>query len=236
MDGNYQALNKQHSILLQRQGSVTRARNHGNASNAVPAKGVEKQFSFTQFGDPYQDTPAKQAYPGAPLDPPTPKSPFKNLRADGGGMNLGIGEMQHSIIGSFPLSTSLQPYAQDSRSRRARPYNRWPLGVTRQSSSQIAREEHQVAMMELRANDNGFQFAPYDGRPTRTLLNVNDRTRGGKIYPEGMQRVSLNVGGKRNSGGIRDDESILCPTPPNREPAGGFDLSQPQEPPAGRLG
>jgi hypothetical protein len=29
--------------------------------------------------------------------------------------------------------------------------------------------------------------------------------------------VNLNVGGKRKSGGIRDDESILCPTPPNRE-------------------
>ena len=33
----------------------------------------------------------------------------------------------------------------------------------------------------------------------------------------GMSRVNLNVGGKRKSSGIRDDESILCPTPPNKE-------------------
>lgn len=35
-----------------------------------------------------------------------------------------------------------------------------------------------------------------------------------------MNRISLNVGDKRNSGGIRDDESILCPTPPNKEYSG----------------
>lgn len=44
------------------------------------------------------------------------------------------------------------------------------------------------------------------------------------MYDTGIQRVSLNVGGKRNSGGIRDDESILCPTPPNREVT-GYDLA-----------
>lgn len=44
MDGNYQSLNKQHSILLQRQGSVTRARNTSSraAASASNAKGVEK--------------------------------------------------------------------------------------------------------------------------------------------------------------------------------------------------
>ena len=35
-----------------------------------------------------------------------------------------------------------------------------------------------------------------------------------------MQRVNLNVAGKQSSGGIRDDESLLCPTPPNKEFAG----------------
>ena len=198
---------------------MTRTRNPTRAAaNAGNAKGVEKQFSFTQFGDPYhQDTPGKQAFVGAPLDPPTPKSRLKNLRGDDGGMNFGIGEMQHSIVGHLP---SLQPYAQESRSR-ARQYGRWPLGVIRQSSSQAARDEHQLQMMELRANDPG-NFAPYDARPSRNLMN--ERPRGGKIYDTGIQRVSLNVGGKRNSGGIRDDESILCPTPPNREVA-GYDLA-----------
>lgn len=41
--------------------------------------------------------------------------------------------------------------------------------------------------------------------------------------------MSLNVGGKRNSGGIRDDESILCPTPPNREYSGMDFNTQPQD-------
>lgn len=205
---------------------MTRARNTSSraAASASNAKGVEKQFSFTQFGDPYHDTPSKQGYGGAALDPPTPKSQFKNLRGDDGAMNLGIGEMQHSIVGNYPLSTSLQPYPQESRTRPGRHNNRWPLGVIRQSSSQVARDERQLQMMELRANDNGNPFAPYDGRPSRNLMN--ERPRGGKLG-EGIQRVSLNVGGKRNSGGIRDDESILCPTPPNRECA-GFELN-PQE-------
>lgn len=79
-----------------------------------------------------------------------------------------------------------------------------------------------MQMMELRANDANT-FAGFDGRPTSRGL-MNERPRGGKMYDTGIQRVSLNVGGKRNSGGIRDDESILCPTPPNRE-VSGYELA-----------
>ena len=71
--------------------------------------------------------------------------------------------------------------------------------------------------MELRANENGNGYAPYDGRPGRNL--INERPRDQKLG-ENLGNVRLRVGGKRSSGGIRDDESILCPTPPNRESAG----------------
>ena len=44
-----------------------------------------------------------------------------------------------------------------------------------------------------------------------------------------MQRVSLNLGGKNSSGGLRDNESILSHTPshtpPNREYATGTDIN-----------
>ena len=120
-------------------------------------------------------------------------------------------------MGNFPLHSSLQPYQQESRSRRGRQGSRWQLGVVRQSSSQRARDEHQLQMMELRANENGNGYAPFDGRPGRNL--INERPRDQKLG-ENLGNVRLRVGGKRSSGGIRDDESILCPTPPNRESAG----------------
>ena len=71
--------------------------------------------------------------------------------------------------------------------------------------------------MELRANEDGNGYAPYDGRTGRNL--INERPRDQKLG-ENLGNVRLRVGGKRSSGGIRDDESILCPTPPNRESAG----------------
>ena len=74
------------------------------------------------------------------------------------------------------------------------------------------REDHQnLKMMNFgKLSQNQFQI----GEPKSRLLN-NDRQR-----PGGMQRVNLNVGGKRASSGIRDDESLLCPTPPNKELSG----------------
>lgn len=65
--------------------------------------------------------------------------------------------------------------------------------------------------MEMRVNEGNNPFGAYGSR-TRNLMNQTDR--------RGMNRISLNVGDKRSSGGIRDDESILCPTPPNKEYAG----------------
>lgn len=68
-------------------------------------------------------------------------------------------------------------------------------------------------MMEMRANQANFsnQFGEFGTRP-RNLINDRER--------HGLQRISLNIGGKSNSGGIRDDESLLCPTPPNKDFSG----------------
>ena len=38
----------------------------------------------------------------------------------------------------------------------------------------------------------------------------------------------LAVDNKRNSAGILDDESLLCPTPPNRDFQGPIDFNNPQ--------
>ena len=75
--------------------------------------------------------------------------------------------------------------------------------------------------MELRANygnHNNFG-STFNQRPSsRNIMTDAPRD-------PTMQRLTFNIGGKRNSGGgIRDDESILSHTPPNREYATGIDV------------